>query len=79
MISPNFVLFRDCTFEKAYVQYRLNDNEGALATLSKGDPDDYRCLELKAQLLYRAENFKEAADLLKLELTTVKNAMNFFF
>lgn len=55
----------DCVFEKAYIQYRLNDNDGAMETLSKADADDIRCLELKAQLLYRAERFNEAAVIFK--------------
>lgn len=50
----------DCVFEKAYVQYRLNDNDTAMETLSKMETDDVRCMELKAQLLYRAEKFDEA-------------------
>ncbi|VDM49785.1 unnamed protein product [Toxocara canis] len=51
----------ECLFEKAYVQYRLNDDAAAMETLSKTDENDVRCLELKAQLLYRAEKFEEAA------------------
>uniref|UniRef100_F1KZJ3 Signal recognition particle subunit SRP72 n=1 Tax=Ascaris suum TaxID=6253 RepID=F1KZJ3_ASCSU len=55
----------DCLFEKAYVQYRLNDDTAAMETLAKANPDDVRCMELKAQLLYRAEKFDEAAAIFK--------------
>lgn len=47
-------------FEKAYVLYRLQEDTAALQTLSKASESDYRCMELKAQLLYRAERFEEA-------------------
>uniref|UniRef100_A0A2K6WMX9 Signal recognition particle subunit SRP72 n=1 Tax=Onchocerca volvulus TaxID=6282 RepID=A0A2K6WMX9_ONCVO len=50
----------DCLFEKAYVLYRMQEDAAALETLNKASEDDYRCMELKAQLLYRAERFDEA-------------------
>ncbi|VDK88685.1 unnamed protein product [Litomosoides sigmodontis] len=51
----------DCLFEKAYVLYRMQEDAAALETLQKASEDDYRCMELKAQLLYRAECFDEAS------------------
>ncbi|GMS84405.1 hypothetical protein PENTCL1PPCAC_6580 [Pristionchus entomophagus] len=46
--------------EKAYIHYRLNQNEESLEELAKCDPEDVRALELKAQLLYRLDRFQEA-------------------
>lgn len=39
----------------------MQDDAAALETLEKASKDDYRCMELKAQLLYRAERFDEAS------------------
>ncbi|GAA55630.1 signal recognition particle subunit SRP72 [Clonorchis sinensis] len=47
-------------FEKAYAEYRLNRIHDALKTLEDGEPNDLRILELKAQVLYRLEEFTEA-------------------
>ncbi|KAL3995273.1 SRP72 RNA-binding domain family protein [Acanthocheilonema viteae] len=51
----------DCLFEKAYVLYRMQEDAAALETLEKVSEADYRCMELKAQLLYRSERFDEAS------------------
>uniref|UniRef100_A0A915Q1D7 Signal recognition particle subunit SRP72 n=1 Tax=Setaria digitata TaxID=48799 RepID=A0A915Q1D7_9BILA len=56
--------------QKAYVLYRLQEDAAALDTLEKASADDYRCMELKAQLLYRAERFDEA---LKIFMTLLKD------
>ncbi|VDN03184.1 unnamed protein product [Thelazia callipaeda] len=53
----------ECLFEKAYILYRLQDDAGALEALDKASFDDYRCMELKAQLLYRRERFNEASSI----------------
>ncbi|KAK6104440.1 SRP72 RNA-binding domain family protein [Brugia pahangi] len=53
----------DSLFEKAYVLYRKQEDGAALETLSKASECDYRCMELKAQLLYRAERFDEALEI----------------
>ncbi|MCP9264016.1 Signal recognition particle subunit SRP72 [Dirofilaria immitis] len=60
----------DCLFEKAYVLYRMQQDAAALETLSKTSENDYRCMELKAQLLYRAERFDEAS---KIFMTLLKD------
>ncbi|VDN22911.1 unnamed protein product [Gongylonema pulchrum] len=62
-LQPKLPVFSilTCIFEKAYVLYRLNEDAAALETLNKAPPDDYRCAELRAQLLYRAEKFEEAS------------------
>lgn len=39
----------------------MNEDSAALETLDKAPADDFRCMELRAQLLYRAENFEQAA------------------
>lgn len=38
----------------------MQEDAAALDTLDKASESDYRCMELKAQLLYRAERFDEA-------------------
>lgn len=60
----------DCLFEKAYILYRMNEDSAALETLDKAPADDFRCMELRAQLLYRAENFEQAA---KIFMTLLKD------
>ncbi|VDM08014.1 unnamed protein product [Wuchereria bancrofti] len=60
----------DSLFEKAYVLYRKQEDGAALETLDKASECDYRCMELKAQLLYRAERFDEA---LKIFITLLKD------
>ncbi|CAG9533532.1 unnamed protein product [Cercopithifilaria johnstoni] len=60
----------DCLFEKAYVLYRMQEDATALETLEKASQDDYRCMELKAQLLYRTERFDEAS---KIFMTLLKD------
>uniref|UniRef100_A0A0R3S5J4 Signal recognition particle subunit SRP72 n=1 Tax=Elaeophora elaphi TaxID=1147741 RepID=A0A0R3S5J4_9BILA len=60
----------DCLFEKAYVLYRMQEDTAALETLEKAPESDYRCMELKAQLLYRAERFDEAS---KIFMTLLKD------
>lgn len=54
--------FRDLIFEKGYCYYRANKSDEALKTLDlyEGEPN-YRIKELRAQILYRLEKYKEAA------------------
>ena len=47
--------------EKAYCFYRLGDNDAALALLVNGD--DLREMELKAQILFRLEQWQEAYEI----------------
>lgn len=53
-------IIRNLHFEKAYCQYRLNQPQEALKTIEKVDELDHRLKELKAQVLYRLENYMEA-------------------
>lgn len=54
-------------FERAYIQYRLNQPEKALKTIDNCDlkplPDNLK--ELRAQVLYRLEMFDECFDAYK--------------
>lgn len=53
--------FRKLIFEKAYCYYRLNKHKESLATIEKSDEEiDYRTKELKAQILYRLEQYTDA-------------------
>lgn len=54
--------FRGLIFEKAYCYYRANKPEEALKTIDsyEGEPN-YLIKELRAQILYRLERYKEAA------------------
>lgn len=56
-------MFRDTTVAKSYILYRQNKNEEALAELEKVDGKDPAVLELRAQLFYRLNRFKEAHDI----------------
>ena len=47
--------------EKAYCYYRLGDNEAALKLLT--DENDERQMELKAQILYRLEDWNKAYEI----------------
>lgn len=51
-------------FEKAYCEYRLNTPEKALKTIDAVhvNPLPAKLKELKAQVLYRLENFEECFD-----------------
>nr|AEE62093.1 unknown [Dendroctonus ponderosae] len=52
---------QDLIFEKAYCYYRLNKHQEALATIEKSESEiDYRTKELKAQISYRLEQYKDA-------------------
>lgn len=51
-------------FEKAYCYYRINKHEEALKTIDGSQEEiDFRTKELKAQILYRLEDFNSAAEL----------------
>lgn len=47
-------------FEKGYCLYRLNRPLEALDVLEKAGDLDYRLKELKAQVLYRVEDYEKA-------------------
>lgn len=55
---------RNLNFEKAYCHYRLNQHAEALKIIIdvEGDLDD-PIKELKAQILYRLENYPECVNL----------------
>ncbi|KAI1708390.1 SRP72 RNA-binding domain-containing protein [Ditylenchus destructor] len=53
----------DEIFEQAYIFYRRNMNREALREIKKGDQNEVRFMELKAQLLYRLERGEEALEL----------------
>lgn len=53
-------------FERAYCEYRLNQPDKALRTIDKGDkPLAASLKELRAQVLYRLEQFDECFDAYK--------------
>jgi signal recognition particle subunit SRP72 len=49
---------RTFPFEKAYCQYRLNQPEEALNTIKAAGTLDQKLKELKAQVLYRLEEYE---------------------
>ncbi|XP_058823850.1 signal recognition particle subunit SRP72 [Topomyia yanbarensis] len=57
----------DCTFERAYCEYRLNQPEAAYKTIQNSGikPLPSNLKELLAQILYRLERFEESFDLYK--------------
>lgn len=71
VIKKSSSLSKLCIFEKAYCEYRLGRSEDALKTLNSADADDFRCLELKAQLLYRLDRHQESYELY---LSLLKNS-----
>lgn len=48
---------RNFPFEKAYCQYRLNQPKEALDTIKAAGSLDQKLKELKAQVLYRLEEY----------------------
>lgn len=48
-------------FEKAYCLYRLNNHSEALKIIDELDDVGYHMKELKAQILYRIENYADCA------------------
>lgn len=54
-------------FEKAYVEYRMNKSEEALKTIAAANlnPLPANIKELKAQVLYRLEEFDECFNIYK--------------
>lgn len=61
---------RNLIFEKAYTQYRLNQPGEALKTL-QGVSLDAKLKELKAQILYRLENYDDCFEVYR---DVIKNA-----
>ncbi|CAB3404601.1 unnamed protein product [Caenorhabditis bovis] len=55
----------DVSFEKGYICYRQGDLDQALKELSTAKSDDFRVLELKAQIYYKQEKFQEAFDIFR--------------
>uniref|UniRef100_A0A915DFZ4 Signal recognition particle subunit SRP72 n=1 Tax=Ditylenchus dipsaci TaxID=166011 RepID=A0A915DFZ4_9BILA len=60
----------DIIFERAYLFYRKNQNKEALAEIAKGNENEVRFMELKAQLLYRLERGEEALQIFNKLLET---------
>ncbi|CAP36809.2 Protein CBG19592 [Caenorhabditis briggsae] len=50
-------------FEKAYIHYRQGELDEAVKELNTCEKDDIRAQELKAQIYYKQENFKDAYDI----------------
>ncbi|XP_018578059.1 signal recognition particle subunit SRP72 [Anoplophora glabripennis] len=62
LLNKNSHFLQSLIFEKAYCYYRANKPEEALRTIRQSEEEiDFRTKELKAQILYRLENFDEAA------------------
>ncbi|XP_055606621.1 signal recognition particle subunit SRP72-like [Uranotaenia lowii] len=57
----------DCTFERAYCEYRMNQPEAAFKTIQNSGikPLPPNLKELQAQILYRLEKFEECFDMYK--------------
>jgi hypothetical protein len=53
------------SFEKSYAFYRKKNDQVALNVLNKLDQNEPRVMELKAQILYRMEQFEASLELLK--------------
>lgn len=62
------VTFRDCSFEHAYVLYRMGLNEEALEILENVSRDHFEANEIKAQIFYKLEMFQVSS--------AVKNHLN---
>lgn len=60
-------LAQSLVFEKAYCEYRLNKSQAALKTIESANlsPLPANLKELKAQVLYRLEEYDECFDLYK--------------
>ncbi|KAH8018411.1 hypothetical protein HPB51_005824 [Rhipicephalus microplus] len=65
VINKNSKHIGDMAFEKAYCLYRLNDTKEAWKLLSCITTQSFRVKELKAQVLYRLENYQECFDVYK--------------
>lgn len=59
-INKNAPITNEFYFEKAYCQYRLNQPQEALKTIEQAGELDFRLKELKAQVLYRLEDYSYA-------------------
>lgn len=58
-----YLFFRDLIFEKGYCFYRLNKLNEALKAIDQSQGEiDCRVKELRAQILYRLEQYSEAYD-----------------
>ncbi|XP_050314497.1 signal recognition particle subunit SRP72 [Anthonomus grandis grandis] len=61
LVNKNPEHLQKLIFEKAYCYYRLNKHQEALAIIDNGAGElDLRVKELKAQILYRIENYEQA-------------------
>ncbi|CAG0915611.1 unnamed protein product [Notodromas monacha] len=56
---------KELAFECAYAHYRLNNLSEALETLSGQDESQLKIMELKGQILYRLERFKDCQQVYK--------------
>ncbi|CAH8467618.1 unnamed protein product [Heterobilharzia americana] len=66
-------LVNHVTFEKAYVEYRLNRLSEAAKTLESSDTNDLKAQELKAQVLYRKGDFVGSYAFLR---TVIRNSQD---
>ncbi|XP_022094450.1 signal recognition particle subunit SRP72-like [Acanthaster planci] len=64
-IANNPALASGLMFEKAYCQYRLNRIQDALTTIKGVSNPSPKLKELKGQVLYRLEQYKECLDVYK--------------
>lgn len=65
VINRNSKNVGDVTFEKAYCLYRLNDIKEAWKLLNGMPSQSFRIKELKAQVLYRLENYQDCFEVYK--------------
>lgn len=63
LMNKNPQWTQDLIFEKAYCYYRANKPDLALKTIDSSEKElDFRCKELKAQILYRLEQYHDSAN-----------------
>ena len=60
---------RELAFIHAYTLYRLNRHQEALTALSKSEENGIRELELRAQILYKMEQYAESANVYQREIS----------
>lgn len=64
-------LKEDVSFERAYCLYRLNRTEEALAALGPASGDDFRNKELRGQILYRLEKYRESYNIYRYDVNSL--------
>ncbi|XP_050509494.1 signal recognition particle subunit SRP72 [Diabrotica virgifera virgifera] len=64
LMNKNPQFLQEVIFEKAYSYYRVNKPEEALKTIELSENElDFRCKELKAQILYRLEQYDNSVSI----------------